>query len=451
MSLRIYITGLAALVIYLSLAGCQKTSLQPESSGPTALKDVPAVRLNYRYEADVPAPADTNTNVSSEERNMAVQADFDQNRPLELLDKTVTSPDRKRVLAIYHRPADLQAEFRLDMYSPEGKILRKITADAMAVHFPDTIVWSPDSAAVAFVAMLRGAQIEASDGPPNPIEPGPANTAANANASANSNLQISPDINANTADETTEANTGANVTPAVPTPSAPTGVLTFRTEQIYLCNADGDNVKPITQNEGLIYFYYVWAPDSSMLAALAATSREWLYLSQMADRNGEIFVPVGRLRIVEKTGRERRLDDALTAVQPVWSPDSAKVAAAFDRQVRVYDAAGNTPTQAAIPLRNNLLISSQIFDRDQARKLEADANVQTKAASPIDQPLTTLPDENTLVSFNPIVALTWLTDDHLYFQTAFIKRMKNEADSATSFPRWHRLFLTPQAGQYHLR
>ena len=188
-----------------------------------------------------------------------------------------------------------------------------------------------------------------------------------------------------------------------------------------------------------------------MLAALAATSREWLYLSQMADRNGEIFVPVGRLRIVEKTGRERRLDDALTAVQPVWSPDSAKVAAAFDRQVRVYDAAGNTPTQAAIPLRNNLLISSQIFDRDQARKLEADANVQTKAASPIDQPLTTLPDENTLVSFNPIVALTWLTDDHLYFQTAFIKRMKNEADSATSFPRWHRLFLTPQAGQYHLR
>jgi hypothetical protein len=114
--------------------------------------------------------------------------------------------------------------------------------------------------------------------------------------------------------------------------------------------------------------------------------------------------------------------------------------------VRIYDAAGTTPTQAAIPLRNNLLLSSQAYDREQAAKLEAiapsDANgvpANTNTGAP-----TTLPDERTLVSYNPIVALNWTADDLLYFQTAYIKRMKNEADSVTSFQRWHRLVLTPQ-------
>ncbi len=225
--------------------------------------------------------------------------------------------------------------------------------------------------------------------------------------------------------------------------------MTFRTEQIYICNADGEGAKAITQNEGLIYFYYVWAPDSSALAALAAKSIEWKYLNDRADLNGEMFVPVGRPRVIEKNGRERRLDDALTAVQPVWSPDSYKVACAFENQVRIYDAAGNTPTQAAIPLRNSLLISSQAYDRDQASKLDAanssvDANAAPSANTNTSGP-TTLPDEKSLVSYNPIVALNWQADDLLYFQTAYIKRMKNEADSVTSFPRWHRLVLSPQA------
>jgi hypothetical protein len=40
--------------------------------------------------------------------------------------------------------------------------------------------------------------------------------------------------------------------------------------------------------------------------------------------------------------------------------------------------------------------------------------------------------------------LNWTADDLLYFQTAFVKKMKNEADSVTSFPRWHRLAFSPQ-------
>jgi hypothetical protein len=211
-------------------------------------------------------------------------------------------------------------------------------------------------------------------------------------------------------------------------------------------------VKAITQNEGLIYFYYVWAPDSSMLAAVAAKAIEWRYLSDRADLNGEIFVPVGRPRVVEKNGRDRRLDDALTAVQPVWSADSSKVVCAFEHQIRIYDADVTNPTQAAVPLRNNLLLSAQAYDRGQASTLNAEnaqtdtnTNTPTNTNSNTNQ-ATTLPYESP-VSFNPIVALNWSADDLLYFQTAYIKRMKNEGDSVTSFQRWHRLVLSPQAAR----
>jgi hypothetical protein len=369
----------------------------------------------------------------AEDRNAAVQADFDQNRLEELVDKTITSPDGKRVAVVYHRPLDLPSEFRLDMYTADGQMLKKVTSDLMAVHFPDTIRWSPDSSSLAFLAMLRGASSDAAQTGPEGVElvpsPAPVATVANANTNANANV-IAPETDAN-------VNADANAVPSTaPTPEAPTGILTFRTEQLYICDADGGGTKPLTQNEGFVYFYYVWSPDSSMLAGLAAHIREWRELERRADVSGSIFVPFGRPRVLEKNGRERRLDDALTSIQPVWSPDSAKVAAAFEHQVRIYDALGTSPTQAAIPLRNQLLISSQAYDQAQAQQLNADAN--TAAPS-------TLPDPTTLVSFNPIVMLDWSSPDILYFETAYLKRMKNEADSVTSFIRWHRLILTPQA------
>jgi len=425
---------LAAAVV----SGCNRASVPTASGLPSTMKEIPASRLNFRYEADVPKPADTPVTAQSQERNAAVQNDFDQSRPQELLDKTIASPDGKRALAIYHRTGDLPEEFRLDMYTADGRILRKVTADTMAVHFPETIVWSPNAENVAFVAMVRGTQAAAGD----PEMPGVA-SGANANTGA-----VQPEADANSSIDAGNQNIDTNTAaaPELPTPAPPAAVLTFRTEQIYLANADGDGVKPVTQNEGLIYFYYVWSPDSSMLAAMATTAREWQFLQASADGRGENYVPVGRPRLVEKNGRERRLDDGITAVQPVWSPDSSKVAVGYDKQVRIYDAIGSAPTQAAIPLRNNLLISSAAFDRDQATKLQAtdvDANQNTQAAVPSEAP-NTLPDERTLVSFNPIVALSWPSDDLLYFQTAYIKRMKNEADSVTSFPRWHRLVFTPQ-------
>lgn len=409
------------------LAACSSDKMPGGSGASTALSEVPSVRLNYRYEGDVPAP-ETAVN-TPEDKNPAVLADFDQNRPQEQLDRTLTSPDSKRILAIYHRPTDVQAEFRLDMYSAEGKLLKRITSDLMAVHFPDTIRWSPDSSSVAFVAMLRGVPNEPEAAGPAQVDESLAPTPG---PEANTNAEAVP--------EGTDANTDTAAKPSLP--EAPTGIMTFRTEQLYISNSDGEGTKPVTQNEGFIYFYYVWSPDSSMIAALALHSREWAELNRRADASGFAFVPQGRPRIVEKTGRERRIDDALTAVQPVWSPDSSKVAVAFDTQVRIYDALGNNPTQAGIPLKNNLLISSQAFDQSQANSLSADANQQPVANT--NSAPSTLPDPSTLVSFNPIVLLNWTAPELLYFETAYIRRMKNEADNATSFVRWHRLILTPQ-------
>jgi len=425
-----FTSGLFVLLAAALLGGCGGGTASSANKAPLPMREVPAVRLNYKYEPDVPAPSIDPNKGAAEQRNAAVQADFDASRPQELLDRTLESPDMKHVLAVYHRVTDALSEYRLDMYSPDGKPLKKLTSDMMAVHFPDTIQWSPDSNTLAFVAMLRVAQAEPAMSSPPAV-----------------------------GDET---ETGV-ATPAAPALPAPTGILVFRTEQLYVCAADGSGVKPLTQNEGLIYFYYVWSPDSAMLAALATTAREWKYFETLAMGKGELLVPMGRPRIIEKNGRERRLDDNQTAILPMWSPDSSKVAVAFsveivtdalhpdkkrrDSQIRIYDAAGTNPTQAAIPLRNQLLISSAAYDRN-LHRMESSNSLPDNAAQPSpEQPteLSTLPDESELVSYNPIVEIAWPSDDLLYIKTAYVKRMVRESDNVTSFARWHRLVLSAQA------
>ncbi len=449
-------TGFLLFTFLFSALGCQKTNFEPQTFAPATLRDVPALKLNFRFETDVPEPTLTNQAVQTGDRNEAVQADFDQNRQQELIDKTITAPNKQRVLVVYHKATDLPSEFRLDMYTPDGNLLQKVTPDTMAVHFADTIVWAPDSSAVAFVAMFRTGQTSAEPASPN-------QTSSDANASTNSDSNSDPNANNQTTDSIDANSQNANAAPAQTStpPESPKTVLTFRSEQIYVCDSEGGNIKPITQNEGLIYFYFVWSPDSTALAALAATFQEWNYLQYQAEGKGESFTPVGRPRLVEKNGRERRLDDNSTTVQPVWSPDSAKIAVAFDKQVRIYDAIGDTPTQAAIPLRNQLLISSKTFDEEAQLKEQsggenatinsntqtnsnANANTNQIAVPSKNQTDGLLPDENTLVSFNPIINLEWTEDKMLYLQTGYIKLMKNEADSARSYLRWHRLIFSPQ-------
>lgn len=425
----------------LVLTACQRNPSDTPTVTASSLRDVAAIKLNFRFENDVPAPPETNPVTPAEEKNTTIQADFDQNRPEETLIKTISSPDKKRFLVVYQNLGDMQATYRLDMYSAEGKLVRKITPNGLAVYYPDTIVWSPDSNNVAFVGMIRLGQTVPvpTPMPDAPTPPSLDDTNSNTNVEANTSPA-----------ENVETNTNSTV-------EQPKQVLTFRTEQIYICNADGGNLKPLTQNEGFIYFYFVWSPDSSALISLASTWKEWQYMQSQADQRGEIFVPVGRPRLVEKTGRIRLLDDNLTAVRPVWSPDSAKVALAFgkEKEVRIYDAIGDAPTQAAIPLRNQLLMASQKFDETQKLKdpgntnSNTNSNVNSKPIStpeiPANQGINTLPDESTVISFTPIVQLEWTEDKMLYIQTGYIKEFKDGTQNTRSYLRWHRLLFSPQA------
>lgn len=408
-----------------------------------AFREVPAQRLNYRFEADVPPPEIKLTPAMIQKRNDAVQKDFDENRPQEILDRTIESPDKQRIAAVYRQISDEVSQFRLDLYTPDGKLLRKVTHDEMAVHFPDTIVWSPDSQNLAFVAMVRAAEgmVPAVADPlkgKGPEEVPQESPEAEVGADSNSNVEPAP------ADQ------------SVGEPAK--DVITFRTEQIYLANRDGEELKALTKNEGLMYFYFVWAPDSSALAALATSITEWRVRQARLQGAGEVFVPEGRPRLVEKTGRERLLDDLATTVRPVWSPDSAKVAVAFDRQIRIYDAIGERPTQAAIPLQNELLLASKAWEEKKMAEEgpgalappggntnSAEAQPAANSNSNVQAPTSALPDPSTLVSFNPIVAVEWPQESMIYFQTAYVKNYLDSAENVSSFSRWHRLILSPQA------
>src|SRR2546430_9759533 len=93
-----------AVVLFSS---CQNNPLQPQNAPPPAMRDVPAVRLNYKYEADVPPPSAETGKPAADERDAAVQSDFDTNRTFELLERTIPSPDRKHTLAVYRNIADV--------------------------------------------------------------------------------------------------------------------------------------------------------------------------------------------------------------------------------------------------------------------------------------------------------------------------------------------------------
>lgn len=466
-----FFSALIFVAFALVMMSCKDSVLKQNDVSPLALRDVPAQRLNYSFEPDVPAPTAEEQAADPGKRNEAVQKHFDENRPMEMLDRMITSPNAQRVLAVYRAADDAVTEFRLDMYSVDGKLIKKVTHDEMAVHFPDTIVWSPDSSNVAFTAMVRNGNREDADEVKDEKQdekdevkkafqepeasPDQSKAAEGTNSETNSNT--SSDSNSEVIDAVPE---GAQST------EAQKDVLTFRTEQIYLCSGDGAEVKPITTKEGLMYFYFAWSPDSSMMVALAAPFTEWKFRELQMAKLGERFVPAGRPRLIEKNGLERLLDDYPTPIHPAWSPDSAKVAVAYNRQIRIYDTIGEVRTQAAIPLKNQLLLSSRTYDEKLKKEEEAggdtksedvkdenekkpaseaeNSNANVETAAPKNK--TTLPDERSLVSYNPIVNLIWSQDSLLYLQTGYIKRfIDNEAENRNSYLRWHRLILSPQA------
>jgi hypothetical protein len=186
----------------------------------------------------------------------------------------------------------------------------------------------------------------------------------------------------------------------------------------------------------------VWSPDSATLAARAIKENEWQFLEARATQAGEVFKPAGRLYLIEKNGRERRLDDIPTFVSPVWSPDSSKIATAFDKSVRLYDALSDTPTAAAISLQTPLLLSSKLCDE----KLGANqscVNATTVTPTLAQNSPESIPTAEP-VSFLPITALRWPEDQTLYLETGYFKDYL-DGKSLRSYKRWHRLHFSPQA------
>jgi len=361
------------------------------------LRDVPSRALAFNFQADVDPPQA----VTADEAKIvpAIQDDFDKRHPDFALLRTVVSPDNQRALALYNTADEPSQTFRIDLYSADGTFLRNMTPPDVAVVFQDSVVWSADSSFIAFVGR-KSLKAEASPTPAEELAPIAA------------------------------ASPGASPVPTSSVLPAFAPVKVFNTEQIYLCNRDGYDLKPLTSRDGLIYFALSWAPDSHALAALACKEGEW------NAREKELKTPAGRPRVISIDGQERLLDDALAEAPPVWSPDSSKIATGFGVDIGIYDAAGKSPTQARIALRERLLTASAAFDEKSSagKKTAGEASNKTAAA---DNTAGTIP-----VSFNPIVRIEWPIPEKLYIETAYVSL---RSELIKTFSRWHLLVLSPQA------
>lgn len=386
--------------------GCRDDSNVDKSVRPRSLRDVPAQRLAYRFEADTAQPPNAANADDASTKLAPVQNDFDTRRKDDALLRTVLSPDKQRALALYATGQDEPGEFRIDIYSADGKFLRNLTPPELSGEFAPSVAWSPDGNHIAFI----GRRSLASQRKPAPSEAPP-----DALSSPEPNASVAP------------------VFAVVPV---------YKTEQIYVCNRDGFDLKPLTAREGLIYFYVAWAPDAHALSALACKENEW------EEREKESRTPAGRPRLLMLDGRERLLDDGLTDVPVVWSPDASKVATAFDADIAIYDAATDTPTGARLPLRDPLLAASVAYDEKNAKskpatKANNKANDKSNETSPAAANTDAAQTNRLPISFNPIVRLEWTQPDTLYFQTGFVRIYAN--GPFNSAVRWHTLHLTPQA------
>ena len=373
------------------LAGCRSES-EAQRVRPRQLRDVPAQRLAFTFAADVDPPA----NVTADEPKQvpAIQQDFDERRKDEalVLLRTLLSPDGQRALALYSKQDEPSTTFHIDLYAASGSFIRNVTPPELAVVFQDSVVWSADSSQIAFVARKAAATPTPTPTPDEPDVP----------------LSLETPVPSPT-----------TVMPAFAT------LATFSTEQIYVADRDGYNLRPLTTRDGLIYFALAWAPDGHALAALACKEAEW------DERERAFKTPAGRPRTITTEGKERLLDDELAQAPPVWSPDSSKVATAYGVDVGVYDDAGKAPSQARIVLRDRLLSASVAFDASKT-------SGQSKP-NPDSSPAVTAGDP---VSFNPIVRIEWPMPEKMFVETAYVSI---RSDLIKTFSRWHALTFSPQA------
>ncbi|HEU4765773.1 MAG TPA: hypothetical protein VFS77_00325 [Pyrinomonadaceae bacterium] len=387
------------IVTLIFAAACKNVIDRRDDLRPRVLRDVPAQNLAYRLSPDSSAPTDVDADDPTEKLEI-ITAEFATKRTDDALLRTVKSPDGKRVLALYSPGDEPGSSFRIDIYNAEGQFIRNMIPPDLSCVFPQTVSWSPDGNYINFIAHKRATPIPS----PTPL------------------TELIP-----------EPETSPLPAPSVAPAFDP--VASYSTEQIYVSDRDGYGLKPFTAREGLIYFYFAWAPDGHAMVALACKEDEW------TERERQFRAPAGRPRLITPDGTERLLDDNLTDALPVWSPDASKVATAFDTEVAIYDSSPNKPTQARVRLNDQLLTASVAYEQAIAAKKASPSPAGSGTASPSPSPAPAT--SSTPASFNPIVRLEWTSPERLYFQTAYVRIMP--AEVIKTFPRWHLLNLSAQA------
>ena len=384
----------SAVCFVAALAGCEQIR-EKLSVEPRALRDVPAARLAYRLEPDISPdvlPASLKDD-AAEEPLAPVKSHFETSRKEEALLRTVVSPDGQRALALYapNDPAFPADEFRVDLYGADGMFVRNVLPPDLSGVFMSAVVWSPDGQLFAFTGRRTA-------------KPTPSPTPTPDDAGL---PPVGPEV--------TDPNAPPTATPTVAPIIAP--VQTFSTEQIYVADRDGMSVRPLTARDGLIYFHVAWSPDGRALASLACKQDE---LERRITDNKQL---AGRARVIDLGGRERLLSDELTETAPVWSPDAAKIATASELDVLIFDAAGDQPTAARVPLLEPLRAASAAYD-----------------AQVLKQPGGKVP-----ISLNPVIRLEWAQPEVLLAQTGYVRIFESESEPTRRYLRWHIVHLSPQA------
>jgi hypothetical protein len=408
-------------------AGCRQAK---EAAGlsvrPKSLRDVPAERLSIHFEPDVKEEAlpERLRRDEQEEPLPGVKTAFETQRTTDALIRTVPDTLGQRALALYgtNETSESNSDFRIDLYSAEGAFIRNILPHDLTGVFPAEVAWSPDSQLFAFSG-IRNPSITPTPTPDASLPPG------------NGAPPVAP------------------VAPeSAPTPVGPSipSVQTFRTEQVYVANRDGFDLRPLTSREGLIYFHLAWSPDGRRLAALACKEDEY------NARFSQGMLPAGRPRIITLEGQERLLDDRLTEVAPVWSPDGSKVATAFGYDVAIYDAASEHPTGGGISLQEPLRAASAEYDARVFKKGGPQSNAQQQSNTQQQSNARQQPKAQAqsavqstgaevLISLNPFVRLEWEEPETIYAQTAFVHFYSNDPLPTFRYSRWHVLRISPQA------
>ena len=398
--------GVALVLLAALLASAPACRRVRETAGlsvvPTSLRVVPAERLAFRFEPDAAEERlpERLRHDEPEEPAAAIRTAFEAERPADALIRTVVDPQGLRALALYGT-SQTDTDFRIDLYSTGGQFIRNVLPPDLTGVFPAEVAWSPDGSYILF----SGVRTPTPQATPQDAAPAPPE------------LSPSPVGTPGALPEPTAA-------PIIPS------TQTFRTEQVYVGDRDGYNLRPLTAREGLIYFKLAWSPDGRQLAALACKEDEW----EAQRREGNPHA--GRPRLITLEGQERLLDDRTTAVEPAWSPDGSKLATAFEYDVAVYDASGGQPTGAGLSLREPLHAASAEYDARVFKKTEPKSAPQGAAPQPPQ-------GEAVLISLNPFVRLEWVEPETIYAQTAFVHIYHDEP--VFKYPRWHVIHVSAQA------